>query len=166
MTQKILQSVRGAKVDLERRKEKERKGKAMSLFDWIKGIWVLCLVLVRVALIAALLVIALPALAHADLQVCGNTTLSACTTCSFQGLPSGIAATNVAVSSGACCVDIQSLIGTAGTYTVTFEQCEPVTGTGIPANTQSCSAAGPGLSFSLPTVVILTAPGAPALAVH
>jgi hypothetical protein len=153
----------------------------MTYFDYFAGVWVLCLVAVivyfaidefkswrgtlkKLVLILAI-ILAWTALAQADLQICGNTTSGACTTCSFQGLPSSIVAANVAVSSGACCVDIQSLIGTSGTYTVTFEQCEPVIGTGIPAGTQSCSAAGASLSFSLPTVVILTAPGAPALTV-
>ncbi len=108
---------------------------------------------------------AFPAHARGDLQVCGTTTASSCTCCNFQGLPSGIAATGIAVASNSCCVDIQSLIGTAGNYTATFEQCQPVTGTGIPASTVSCSPAGASVSFSLPTVVILTAPGAPSLTV-
>ncbi len=156
----------------------------MAYFNYFAGVWVLCLVAVIlyfaidefrewkkmfrkiVLILAIVLAMASPVLAHADLQVCGTTTSSACTTCNFQGLPSGIAASNVPVSSNACCADIQGLIGTAGNYTVTFTQCEPVTGTGIPAGTVSCSPAGASVTFSLPTVVILGAPGAPTLAVH
>ncbi len=142
----------------------------MTFFDYFAGMWVLFLVAVivyfaidefrewkkmlrkMILILAVILAMASPVLAS-DLMV-ASTVASGVTSCNFLGLPATIPATNVPVSNGVCSVDIQSLLGTAASYSVTQESCVAVTGAGIPAGKEVCSAASSPLSFSLPAVTV------------
>jgi hypothetical protein len=115
--------------------------------------------------IVLFLALASPLSAQADLWI-SATPATGATSCNFFGLPASIPATNIAVANGACMVDIQSLLGTSGTYSVTANDCVAVTGTGIPAGTEVCSGQSPPLAFTLPAVTPPTVASAPALAVH